>query len=215
MIIGVMAGTPVDTQMGIEYIESKGYETVGFACAENPEEQNNLQILHREELLQIAIDGCMEMVKKGAKGIFVYCNSLSGAIDMDKLKEVVPVFVITPLDIYKMCAKEHNRIAVIAANGQSFAAIERVILSVNPTCTVCGAGLLPLVSAIETLPDPAELYERFNLKSLTDSLIAMGSEVLIIGCTHFPYIEKEIRDGVAVEVINPSDKMLEELLAHQ
>ena len=129
MLVGVMAGTPVDTQMGVDYIKSKGYEAIGFACSKSAPEQNEMQILHKEELLQIAINGCLDMVAKGATGIYVYCNSLSGAIDMDRLKASVPVFVITPLDIYKMCAKEYRRLSVIAANGQSLAAIEKTILS--------------------------------------------------------------------------------------
>ena len=84
MLVGVMAGTPVDTQMGVDYIKSKGYEAIGFACSKSAPEQNEMQILHKEELLQIAINGCLDMVAKGATGIYVYCNSLSGAIDMDK-----------------------------------------------------------------------------------------------------------------------------------
>ena len=32
MKLGVMAGTPVDTQMGVDYVISKGHEAIGFAC---------------------------------------------------------------------------------------------------------------------------------------------------------------------------------------
>ena len=215
MLVGVMAGTPVDTQMGVDYIKSKGYEAIGFACSKSAPEQNEMQILHKEELLQIAINGCLDMVAKGATGIYVYCNSLSGAIDMDRLKASVPVFVITPLDIYKMCAKEYKRLSVIAANGQSLAAIEKTILNANPECTVFGAGLLPLVVEIEAGTPSEKIYDSFQLKKLTDSFAAIGCDALILGCTHFPYVEKEIVDGINVEVINPSDRMLEVLKQNQ
>lgn len=215
MIIGVMAGTPVDTQMGVDYVKSKGYDAIGFACSKSAEEQNDMQILHKEELLQIAINGCLDMVAKGATGIYVYCNSLSGAIDMERLKASVPVFVITPLDIYKMCAKEYRRLSVIAANGQSLAAIEKTILNANPECVVFGAGILPLVVEIEANTPSGEIYDSFQLKKLTDSFVAIGCDAFILGCTHYPYIQKEIVDGIAVEVINPADKMLELLIANQ
>ena len=164
-----------------------------------------------EELLQIAINGCLDMVKQGAEGIYVYCNSLSGAIDMDRLKKEVPVCVVTPLDIYKMCAGNYKRLSVIAANGQSLSAIERTILGANPECVVFGAGLLPLVVEIEAATPSQKIYDSFQLKKLTDSFVAIGCDALILGCTHFPYVEKEITDGIAVEVINPSDLMLEYL----
>ena len=211
MKLGVMAGTPVDTQMGVDYVVSKGYEAIGFACSKSAPEQNEMQILHKEELLQIAINGCLDMVKQGAEGIYVYCNSLSGAIDMDSLKKEVPVCVVTPLDIYKMCAGYYKRLSVIAANGQSLSAIERTILGANPECVVFGAGLLPLVVEIEAETPSQEIYDSFQLKKLTDSFVAIGCDALILGCTHFPYVEKEITEGISVEVINPSDLMLEYL----
>ena len=209
MKIGVIAGTPVDTQMGVDYILDKGCEALGFACSKDAAEQNEMQILHKEELLQIAINGCLDMVKNGAEGIFVYCNSLSAAIDIDRLKAAVPVCVVTPLDIYRMCAKQYSRLSVVAANGQSLAGIERVILAANPECIVFGAGILPLVIEIEAATAPEDIYTNFKLKSLTDSFEAIGCDALILGCTHFPYIEKQIADGMNVKVINPSDAMLE------
>lgn len=215
MKLGVLAGTPVDTQMGVDYVISKGIDAIGIPCSPNAQEQNEMQILHKEELLEIAIDNCKQMIAQGATGIFVYCNSLSGAIDIDKLKASLPVCVVTPLDIYKMCAKQYKQLAVIAANGQSLAGIERVILGENPDCTVYGAGILPLVVEIEAGTPPEKIHTGFQLKKLTDCFVSIGCEALILGCTHFPYIENEIRSNISVEVINPSDLMLEFLKANQ
>lgn len=209
MKIGVIAGTPIDTQMGVDYIHSKGIEAIGFACSKSASEQNEMQILHKEKLLQIAINGCQDMVKQGAQGIFVHCNSLSGAINIEALKDALPVCVITPLDIYKLCATKYKRLAVLAANGQSLCAIEHTILSANPECMVFGAGILPLVVAIEADIAPEQIHESLKLKQLTDCFEAIGCEALILGCTHFPYIGKEISAAVSVEVIDPSEQMLE------
>ena len=209
MKIGVIAGTPIDTQMGVDYILSKGMEAIGFACSRSASEQNEMQIRHKEELLQIAINGCLDMVQHGAQGIFVHCNSLSGAIDLDKLRAALPVAAVTPLDIYKLCADKYKRIAVLSANGQSLCAIEHTILGANPNCMVFGAGLLPLVVAIESGASPTDIHASMKLKQLTDSFEAIGCDALILGCTHFPYIAEEISTAVSVEVIDPSEQMLE------
>ena len=209
MKIGVIAGTPTDTQMGMDYAVSQGFETIGFACSKNPREQTEMQVLHKEELLQIAINGCLDMINKGAEGIFVYCNSLSAAIDIVRLKNALPVCTVTPLDIYKICAKEHSSLAVVAANCQRLAGIEKVILESNPSCCVFGAGLLPVVIAIENNVPASEIYVHHKLKYLCDSFVATGCDALILGCTHFPYIEDEIRKNLEVEIINPGRQMLD------
>lgn len=209
MKIGVIAGTPVDTQMGIDYAVSQGVEAIGFACSKDPREQTEMQVLYKEELLQVAIKGCENMIKQGAEGIFMYCNSLSAAIDIDRLKAALPVCVVTPLDVYKLCAKQYSRLSVFAANCQSLAGIEKVILAENPQCCVFGAGILPVVFAIEDNIPSAEIYEKYHLKQLCDSFVGIGCDALVLGCTHFPYIEKEIRENIDIEVINPSRQMLD------
>lgn len=211
--IGVIAGTPVDTQMGVEWIVARGHEALGFACSADASAQNEMQILHRDELLHIAIAGCREMAERGAQGIFVNCNSLSGAIDLSALRRALRVPVVTPLDVYTHCARQYDRLAVLAANGQSLAAIEHTILTANPGCTVFGAGLLPLVQAIETGADPEEICRRLAIVQLTDSFEAIGCQALILGCTHYPYIENVLRAHVRGEVINPGDEMLSMLIS--
>lgn len=214
MKIGVIAGTPVDTQMGVEYIQSKGYEAVSRACSKSAEEQNEMQILHKKELAELFIKLAKELLAEGAVGIFVYCNSLSGAIDLEYVRKNIPAKVITPLEVYKECASRYSSIGVIAANCQSLAAIETVILSQNKSCMVYGAGILPLVVAIETGKPSREIYDTLNIKALAEHITALGCEVFVIGCTHFPYILKELTADVATEIINPSDRMLALLLEH-
>lgn len=211
MKIGVIAGTPVDTQMGVDYILSKGCDAVGRACSENPEKQTEMQVLHKEELAKLVVKLCNEMISEGASGIFVNCNSLSGAIDLNYVRANLSVKVVTPLDVYAECASSFKSLSVIAANGQSLAAIEKVIMSKNSSCLVFGAGILPLVIAIEAGKNPHEIYNDLKIKLLTDSLVAMGCDALVLGCTHFPYVLEDIENNITVPVINPSDRMLEML----
>ena len=43
MKVGVFAGTKVDTQMGVELLQSRGFETLSYPMAATPQEQTNLQ----------------------------------------------------------------------------------------------------------------------------------------------------------------------------
>ena len=44
MTIAVIAGTPVDTQMGVELLNGKGVEALGFPVSRTPEEQTAFQV---------------------------------------------------------------------------------------------------------------------------------------------------------------------------
>ena len=44
MKIAVIAGTPVDTQMGVELLKSRGAEALGFPISRTPEEQTAFQV---------------------------------------------------------------------------------------------------------------------------------------------------------------------------
>ncbi|MEG1972677.1 MAG: aspartate/glutamate racemase family protein [Oscillospiraceae bacterium] len=208
MKIGVLAGTPVDTQMGVDFVLSQGFDAIGRACSESPVIQSEMQILHKKELLDIAIRLCREMESHGAEGIFVNCNSLSGAVDMDEVRRHITISLVTPLDVYKLCAKDYSRLGVIAANGQSLAAIEHLILENNNQCMVVGAGLLPVVIAIENGLEPQKIYDSYKIRELVRSLEAMGCEALVLGCTHFPYLLAQIENNSAIPVINPGMRML-------
>lgn len=212
MKIGILAGTIVDTQMGVDFVLSKGHSALGRACSSDPVTQCEMQILRKAELLQISINLCKEMVLEGVEGIFVNCNSLSGAIDMNVVRQNISVPLVTPLDVYALYASSHSCLGIIAANCQSLAAIEHVIMQKNKDCMVFGAGILPLVVAIENAIPPQKIYADFKIKGLVDSLTALGCEALILGCTHFPYILSCIEENISVPVINPGDKMLELLV---
>lgn len=210
--IGVIAGTPVDTQMGIDFIKQKGIYAIGTPSSQSPEEQFVLQVLYKKELTEIFIEISHNLISKGAKGIFVNCNSLSAAVDLDYIRSKVSVKIVTPLDIYGNCAKKHNSLAVIAANAQSLSKIEQVIMNSNPKCLPCGAASPILVNYIENGYNPKKIYDDLKIENLINSLEAMNNEALILGCTHFPYIENEIKKNTNMKVINPSNDMLNLLL---
>ena len=70
---------------------------------------------------------------------------------------------------------------------------------------------LEIVKEIEKGTLPEVIAEKFHFDKLTEYLKNLGNEAILLGCTHFPYIENEIRKRSDMEVINPSQEMLEKI----
>ena len=213
--VGVIAGTFVDTQMGVEYLQKKGIQALGFPVSTSPEEQSQLQILSPvvlTELVRTIIKGIKE---EGIGIVWVYCNSLSAAVNMDQLAEEEQVSLITPLTVYKRIAANYQKIGILAANNQSAAGIERVIQSVNPDCFVLGLGILPLVLQIEKGKSSQEIMQELGLDSIIDFFNTNLVDVLILGCTHFPYIKTALESLATVPILDPADLMYELIISNE
>jgi len=211
MKIGVLAGTPADTQMGLEYIRSKGFEGVSRPCSKSPEEQTTMQLHHAKELSERAVFLSEEMIAEGAEGIYLYCNSMSTAIDLPYVRGELTKSLVTPLDVYAECASRYKRVFAVAANCQALSGIEQVIKSKNPSCYFSGASLQVMVDMIESQVPPAEICQKLNMREFLYYFTELGADVLVLGCTHFPYIFEQVKDAVNVPILDPAQRMLEML----
>lgn len=210
--IGIIAGTPIDTQMGVDLIKKKGFEAEGVHTAANPEEQTVLQFLYPNLLTQKVIDIISDFEIKGIYRTIIYCNSLSSSIDLKKVRAKQPkTLLVTPLDIYCRLARNYTSIMLWAANAQSLAGIEKVFYEHNPSIQILGLSMLPVVEAIEKLNLPEDIIEQFNMSSMAPRLPQI--EALVLGCTHFPYLKDKL--SVSFEVIDPTEKMLEVLMEYK
>ena len=207
-VIGVLAATPIDTAMGVDVVKSAGFSHVSRYLSPNPAEQTKLQVLETSKLTEMTLALCEALTEEGAEGIFLYCNSLAGAIDMQGIRARLSVRIVTPLDVYAHLAGEHSSIAVLAANCQSLAAIERTMRTANPNCAVYGSGLLPLVEKIESGASPEAIVDELKMAGLVRALCSMGGEILVLGCTHFAYLAEQITAVSDLPVIDPARTML-------
>ena len=200
--IAVMAGTPIDTEMGEDMLKENGFlDLISFPISENPIEQTIFQTStndFKEKVINEKIDF---MKKNDSKILFVYCNSLSGAVK-----------IITPLQIYFELAKEYRKIAVISANAQGLSGIENVFFKSNPEINVVGLTFLEVVKEIEKGILPEKISQKFNFDGLVKYLETLNVEAIVLGCTHFPYIIDEIRKRTNIKIINPADKMVSKIL---
>jgi len=210
--IGIIAGTQTDTRFGLDYIASRGYRGVGFSISSNPQAQTQLQALNKEALTQLTISSLIEISQAGADCAMIYCNSLSGAIDLEQVKQESPIPLVTPLEVYQQLTTRYRNFGLLAANCQSCANIERIILQCNPTAKVIGIGNLQIVEDIEADIGRERIVTLHALPDLTNALVKSGVQILILGCTHFDYFYKELNAQVeGIKVFLPSEQMFETL----
>ncbi|MCF6807879.1 aspartate/glutamate racemase family protein [Thiotrichales bacterium 19S9-12] len=213
----VVAGTAHDTQMGISLLSKYHYQSVGCPISETPYEQTQLQCAP-EVLLKIVIDKINQVTKKhqlALSTVFLYCNSLSVAIDMQQLEKILaPATILSPLDVYQAIGEKYRHIGLLCANSQSAGRIEAKLYELSSTIEyINGLGCLDLVDAIEMQIAPEELIKKHSLLQQVEIFKQKGAEVIILGCTHFGYFANQLdmichSKQVTLEIIDPGVEMV-------
>ncbi|MGX7078736.1 glutamate racemase [Gemella parahaemolysans] len=203
MKIAVMAGTPIDSKLGAELLNSYGYDDVVLVpISNNPVEQTMFQALEDEERENIIVKIIEELKEKNYEAIFVYCNSLSSVVDFDRLAEKMNISIITPMQMYRNLGLEYKYLAVMAANSHGLTGVENNLYVSNPRLCVLGLSMLELVKAIEEGNKPEQIVEDFNFKTLFNYFEQTKVEAVVLGCTHFPYIKKELEKITKLPIID-------------
>ena len=206
------AGTPVDTQMGVDFLTGAGLPGIAFPLSADPREQTAFQISSAAEKQARALAVLKQAMGQGCEKAFVYCNSLSASVDFPCLARETGMKIVTPLDVYRDLAPRYERLAFIAANAQGLAGIERTLYSANPDLELMGACLLPVVLSIEAGMDPAELVARHRLAELASWFRECGMEALLLGCTHFPYFKEALAARTSLPLLDPAEEMVRRIL---
>ena len=213
MEIAVIAGTPVDTRMGVELLLERGAGAIGFPISRTPEEQTVFQVSPRREKEE-AVGAVLDAVRsRGLERVLLYCNSLSPSVDAHALADARGLRIWTPMDVYGEVARRHRCLGVLAANCQGAAGVERAMVNASPDTVVIGAGDLRLVLGIEAGREPEELLADCGAGELLRFFEENGAEAVVLGCTHFPYLLGALRKKTALPVIDPARRLLELVLA--
>lgn len=212
MKIAVIAGTPVDTQMGVDLIERRGAEALGFPVSRTPEEQTAFQVgsqAAREAALGAILD---EIKARGLERTLVYCNSLSASVDAHALAAARGLRAWTPMDVYGEIAGLYRRVGVLAANCQGAAGVERAMVNASPDTLVFGAANLALVQGVEAGTLPEDLVWDCGLETLLRFFEQNGAEAVVLGCTHFPYVKEALQRRTTLPVLDPAERLAELVL---
>ena len=121
--------------------------------------------------------------------------------------------IYTPLQVYRSLGGEYGRIGVLAANNLSAHAIEEALMAANPDIYMIGTGNMAIVRAIEDGLAPEKIVETCGLRYMVKYMEACGAEAIVLGCTHFPYFRDELAALTDLPVIDPADKMFDNLVS--
>lgn len=210
-MIGIIAGTPVDTAFGVELVKKVTDHYVSLAISQTPEEQTAFQVLP-EAKKKAHLSAILEdFQRKGVTQVLVYCNSLSSSVDFDVLSEELSLPILTPLHFYRDLALSYRTMGLLAANAQGSAGIERVITWKNPHSRVHAVSSLDWVEAVESAVPPKEMVKNLGLRETITMFEALCVEVVVFGCTHFPYFIDVYQQETALPCLSADDYFLKQL----
>ena len=167
----------------------------------------------KEEIKDIANEIIDWLLKFNPKLIIMACNT-SSAVLLEKGR-INPAPTVPVFGMIESCAKEigkdsYNHVTVwatklVAENN----AYKNAIQKINPKVIVEEIACTKLVPMIEDLnfnsADKTEIILEYLNKTSNDS------EVLILGCTHYPLIQEDLRKLLKTKIIDPSESLVQEV----
>ncbi|MCL4424641.1 MAG: glutamate racemase [Firmicutes bacterium] len=146
--------------------------------------------------------------EKGAKMAVIACNTATAAgLEMARRSLTLPVLgVIDPGAAMAAQATRNGRIGISATPATvSSGAYERAIKRINPDLEVHGEPCPEFVYLVEGGVKDVELAKRTAQKCLSP-LLEKGIDTLVLGCTHFPFLNEIIAGvvGETVRLIDPA-----------
>ncbi|MTI85199.1 MAG: glutamate racemase [Firmicutes bacterium] len=151
---------------------------------------------------------CEFMVSLGVKLVVVACNTASSA-SLNKLRELhsIPIIGMEPALKPASHITKNKRVGILATGvtiaGERFnSLIKRYANGIKVISQPC-PGLVELVEAGETNGEKVDQM----LKLYLDSLIKENVDTVVLGCTHYPFLNPVIKMivGDGVEVIDTGE----------
>jgi len=149
----------------------------------------------------------------GVKAVVMACNTTS-AVTYDVVKDEFP-FEIYPIiqSVGKILAEEHlDRLGVFATqvtvNSQAY---KRIIETYSPKTEVKQIGCSGWVELVE---NRSEQDKTALLKKYLCPMLEFNPEKIVLGCTHYPYLQDELKkllpkESEGIEFIDPSKNFVE------
>ena len=161
----------------------------------------------KETVTRYALEDANFLIKKGAKIIVVACSTATAfALDALTKKLDVPVIGVAEPSIETAIeATKNQKIGVIGTKGTvSSKVYEKLAKKINPKVKIYSQPCPLLVPLVEEnwIKKPET---RRIIKKYLRPLKTVQVDNLILGCTHYPLLEKTIREiaGKRITLINP------------
>lgn len=154
------------------------------------------------------------LVARGVKALVVACNTATAAAVVElRARLAIPVVAMEPGVKPAVAATRRNVVGILATAGtlesaRFYSLVNRYAGAVEMLTQPCH-GLVERVEA--GLLDDAET--RDLLKYYLDPLLARGADVIVLGCTHYPFLSPLIAElaGPEVAIIDTGAAVAREL----
>jgi glutamate racemase len=154
------------------------------------------------------------LVNEGAKAIVVACNTATGiAVDELRARFQVPIVAVEPAVKPASARTRSGVVGILATAG--------TVASPNLSRLMNSHGM-DVRFLVQPCPGLAEQVERGEFSSgktralveqYVRPLVDQGADILVLGCTHYPFLRDVIQSvaGPGVELIDPADAVAREL----
>ncbi len=164
----------------------------------------------RSEIEAFAIEAVERLVKEGVKMVVVGCNTATTAA-VGRLREIWPDMPIVGLEpaVKPAClTTRRRRIAVLATEhslrSDMFLATARRYAEDVEVVKVVGEGFVELVEHdMEGTPEA-----EHQVRKVVEPLLGSGVDKIVLGCTHYPFLRREIErvvEGHGIEIIDSGE----------
>lgn len=154
------------------------------------------------------------LIEQGVKAVVVACNTAT-SVAVSSLRERfdVPIVAIEPA-VKPAASKTRSRVVGVLATTGTLSSPNMAKLLAN-----YGSDVEFLIQPCPGLADQIEKGEldseetRSLVKRYVRPLIDKGADILVLGCTHYPFVSQLIREvaGPDVDVIDPATAVAREL----
>lgn len=163
-----------------------------------------------EEIIFYANEIIHYLEDRGVKAILLACNTISSQID--QLESNVPLFSIVDAGSMAVVNETQEKsVGVIATYATVKSGVyEKTISNLNPQLKVIANSSISLPKIIDSQLDDLQLLED-NIKECIDPILEKDPSIrnLLLGCSHFPIIKKEIGELYPdLKFIDPAKKLV-------
>ena len=162
----------------------------------------------KDEIAALTRNAVVELISRGVKLIVVACNTAT-AVAIDALREEfdIPFVGMEPAVKPAALATKTGTIGILATRaslaGELFRATSSKYASNVKILSAVGEGFVEAVeSDMEQTPEV-----RAKVESVLTPLIEAGADQIVLGCTHYPFLEDVMREVVGesgVTFVNPA-----------
>lgn len=160
----------------------------------------------KDEIIRLVKRDLSRLQAFGCKRILMACCTASSVYpSLDEREKEICLPIISPA---ARIAARYERVTVIATEHTvSSGAFQKEILSHSSACAISAIPLPELVSLVEGGLKDGCVSESGakHLDKIAEKILALKTDALVLGCTHFSRVEKEFKKRLAgVSVISPA-----------